>query len=365
MKQIRYNNKVISEASKPFIIAEIGVNYYDIATKENIDLIDAAKLMIKEAADSGADSVKFQTYKAEKLASKCSPAYWDTNKESTTSQYELFKKYDKFGEEEYKELTEYAKEKNCIFLSTPFDIDAVDYLNEFIPFFKISSSDITNIPFIKYISRTQKPIFISTGASTVDEINNAVNAIVEEGNNQIVIMHCILNYPTSYEEANLGMIKHIRQLYPHYLVGYSDHTPPDANMMVLTTAALLGATVIEKHFTLDKNLPGNDHYHSMDPSDLKLFMDKLDFLKSILGSGKKEPLRSEIPSIKYARRSLVARRYIPKGKIIEEQDLTWKRPGTGISPALFENVIGSIALENINYDEILTFDKVLVKKGYI
>ncbi len=361
MNLLNLNEKVISESSKPFIIAEIGVNYYDIAAKENIEILDAAKLMIKEAIDSGADAVKFQTYKAEKLASRHSPAYWDTSKESTKSQYELFSKYDKFGEDEYRELAKYAQSQNSIFISTPFDIDAVDYLNEFIPLFKISSSDITNIPFIRHIAKTQKPVFLSTGASNIDEINKAVSTIESEGNNQIVIMHCILNYPTNYENANLGMIKHIKQMYPNYLIGYSDHTLPDPQMMVLTTAVLFGAQVIEKHFTLDKKLPGNDHYHSMDPLDLKTFISNLNFLTSIIGSEEKKPLESELPAIQYARRSLVAIRYIPKGKIIEKEDLTWKRPGIGISPALLESIIGSATLKDICEDEILTFDKISLK----
>jgi len=242
MKIIKINNGTISETSKPFIVAESGVNYYDIAKKENIEPIEAAMLMIKEAANAGADAIKFQTYKAEKIASKYSPAYWDTTKESTKSQYELFKKYDKFGEDEYQELARYAKEKNIIFMSTPFDKEAVDFLDEMMPIFKISSSDITNIPFIKYIAKKQKPIFLSAGASTIEEIMDAVSTIENEGNNQIVVMHCILNYPTKYENANLGMMKHLKKIFPNYLVGYSDHTLPDSNMRVLTTAVLLKKT---------------------------------------------------------------------------------------------------------------------------
>jgi len=356
MKIIKISNKVISEASRTFLIAEAGVNYYDIAKKENIEPIEAAKLMIKDAANAGADAIKFQTYKAEKIASKYSPAYWDTAKESTKSQYELFKKYDKFGEKEYKELAKYAKEKNIIFMSTPFDEEAVDFLDGLMPVFKISSSDITNIPFIRYIAKKQKPVFLSTGASTIKEIRDAVSTIEKEGNDKVVIMHCILNYPTKYENANLGMIMHLQKLFPNYLVGYSDHTLPDPCMVILTTAALLGAKVIEKHFTLDKTLPGNDHYHSMNTEDLRRFVNNLRLLEKIIGRKIKEPLESESSARKYARRSIVAKIDIPEDTIITEDMVTFKRPGMGISPKFLEKVIGKKAKKFIGKDEIIEWD---------
>ena len=358
MKIIKIGDKVISETSRPFIIAEAGVNYYEIAKEKNIALIEAAKLMIKEAADAGADAIKFQTYKAEKIASKYSPAYWDTTKETTKSQYELFKKYDRFGKEEYKELAKYAKEKNIIFMSTPFDKEAVDFLDELMPVFKISSSDITNIPFIRYIARKQKPIFLSTGASTIDEIKDAVNAIEKEGNNQIVIMHCILNYPTKYEDANLGMIQDLKKIFPDYLIGYSDHTLPDSCMVVLTTAVLLGARVIEKHFTLDKTLPGNDHYHSMDPQDLRTVVKNFRLLEKIIGKRKKEPLESELPARKYARRSIVAKVNIPKDTKIREDMITFKRPGTGIAPKFVDKVIGKKTKKDIKKDMVIKWEDI-------
>ena len=243
-------------------------------------------------------------------------------------------------------------------MSTPFDKEAVDFLDELMPVFKISSSDITNIPFIKYIAKKQKPIFLSTGASTIDEIKDAVNTIEKEGNDQIVIMHCILNYPTKYEDANLGMITHLKKIFPNYLVGYSDHTLPDSCMVVLTTAALLGAKVIEKHFTLDKSLPGNDHYHSMDTKDLKNLINNIKLVYKIFGKDKKEPLESEKKAIKYARRSIVATRDIPKNSIIGESMLTFKRPGTGISPKYLNEVIGKKTKRNIKKDEIVRWDDI-------
>ena len=355
MKEIKIDNRTLSEKSRPFIIAEAGVNYYDIAKKENIKLIEAAKLMIKEAANAGADAIKFQTYKAEKIASKHSPAYWDITKETTTSQYELFKKYDKFGEEEYHELARYAKEIDIIFMSTPFDEEAVDFLDDLMPVFKISSSDITNHPFIKYIAKKGKPIFLSTGASTISEIKEAVTTIENEGNTQIVIMHCILNYPTTYENANLGMIKHLKEVFSEYLVGYSDHTLPDSSMLVLISAVLLGARLIEKHFTLDKSLPGNDHYHAMNSHDLNTFVRNIKLLEKIIGREKKEPLESESPARVYARRSLVAKTFIPKMSTITKDMITFKRPGVGISPKDLDKVLGMRTSKDIKEDEIIVW----------
>ena len=355
MKRLKINGREVSEES-PFIVAEAGVNYYDIAEKLGITPLEAAKLMIEEAAKAGADAIKFQTYKAEKLASKYSPAYWDTSKEKTKSQYELFKKFDKFGEKEYIELAEYAKFQNIIFMSTPFDNEAVDFLNDLMPVFKIASSDVTNIPFIRYIAKKGKPIFLSTGASTIEEIKEAVKTIEAEGNREIVIMHCILNYPTLYEDANLGMILHLKKEFPQYLIGYSDHTLPDKCMITLTTAVILGASVIEKHFTLDKSLEGNDHYHSMDPRDLRIFVENIKLITKIIGKTTKEPLPSEEKARKFARRSIVANKFIPKGTVITEDMLAIKRPGIGIPPNFFEKLIGRVAKKDINEDEIILWD---------
>ncbi|QYZ79829.1 acetylneuraminic acid synthetase [Methanofollis formosanus] len=356
MKPIEFDRYVINERSRPFVIAEIGVNYYDIAQKEQNDPLDAAKEMIAAAAGAGADAVKFQTYKAEKLASRYSPAYWDTSKERTQSQYELFKKFDSFGEDEYRELARFSREQKVVFLSTPFDSEAADILDELMPLFKVSSSDITNTPFIRHIARKQKPAFLSTGASTTSEIDEAIKTIEQEGNNRIVVMHCILNYPTAYKDANLGMISHLKALYPEYPVGYSDHTLPDPQMSVLTTAVSLGARVIEKHFTLDKSLPGNDHYHAMDPEDLKRFIRNLVFIQEITGEMEKRPLESEMPARLYARRSIVAKRKIPKGTLITEDMITFKRPGTGLSPNEIGQIIGREAKRSILEDEIIERD---------
>ena len=340
----------------PYLIAEIGVNFYDIAKKEGMSDIDAAKYMIDEAKSCGVDAVKFQSYKAETIASKNSPAYWDLSEEPTTSQFELFKKFDKFGVEEYRMLAEYCEDVGIKFLSTPFDFESVDYLDEFMDIYKISSSDLTNIPFIKYIASKNKPILLSTGASTINEIKEAVSAIEEVSTVDIAIMHCVLSYPTEYEDANLLMIKDLVENFPDYEIGYSDHTKPDENMAVLTTAYNYGATILEKHFTLDKTLQGNDHYHAMDPVDVSKFKKNIEFISKINGMKNKQPLICESSSRRQARRSIVAVRDIPKGKIISEYDLTFKRPGTGIYPSKMDDVVGKTAKVDISEDTLLDFD---------
>lgn len=346
--------------NEPFLIGEIGVNYYDIAKLKNISNMEAAKLMVKEAKDAGCDGVKFQTYKAETIASRNSPAYWDLNEEPTTSQFELFKKFDSFGYEEYKELAEYCKEIGIMFLSTPFDYDSIDYLDELMDVYKISSSDLNNTPFIKKILTKNKPIIISTGASTMEEVKNTISLIEKTNPNvDIGILHCVLSYPTDYSDANLLMIKNLKDSFPQYEIGYSDHTKPDSKMLTLTTAYLYGASIIEKHFTLDKSLKGNDHYHAMDPDDIRVFKENIKFIKTINGQYNKEPLECETQSRLQARRSIVASRDILKGTIITEDDLTFKRPGSGISPDKNYSVIGKTAIVNIKADDIL--DKTMFK----
>lgn len=346
--------------NEPFLIGEIGVNYYDIAKLKNISNMEAAKLMVKEAKDAGCDGVKFQTYKAETIASRNSPAYWDLNEEPTTSQFELFKKFDSFGYEEYKELAEYCKEIGIMFLSTPFDYDSIDYLDELMDVYKISSSDLNNMPFIQKILTKNKPIIISTGASTMEEVKNTISLIEKTNPNvDIGILHCVLSYPTDYSDANLLMIKNLKDSFPQYEIGYSDHTKPDSQMLTLTTAYLYGANIIEKHFTLDKSLKGNDHYHAMDPDDIRVFKENIKFIKTINGKYNKEPLECETQSRLQARRSIVASRDILKGTIITEDDLTFKRPGSGISPDKINSVIGKTATANIKADDIL--DKTMFK----
>ena len=349
MKKITIGNKIITKGKfeKPYIIAEIGVNHEGSMEK--------AKFMIEEAKRGGADAVKFQTYKAETLTSKDSPAYWDLNKESTKSQFELFKKHDKFWKEEYVELAEYAKEVGIDFLSTPFDKEAVDFLDELMPAYKIASADITNIPFLRHIASKNKPILLSTGASKVSEIWNAIEVLENAGNNKIVLLHCVLNYPTKYENANLGMIKDMKEKFQDYIIGYSDHTLPERIEDIFLTSWFLGAQVIEKHFTFDKTLPGNDHYHAMDGNDLKRVTDKINDIIQIYGKDKKQFLQSEKLSRENARRSIVAKVDIKEGEILSEDKLTTKRPAKGISALYYDEVVGRKAKRDIKEDEILNF----------
>ena len=256
-----FQNQSDSPVERPYIIAEAGVNHEGS--------MEIAKRLVDEAKEGGAHAVKFQTYKAETIASKDSPAYWDTTKEPTKSQFELFTKHDKFWKKEMEELKIYCDQVDIEFMSTPFDIESANFLNDLMDVYKISSSDLTNKPFIQHICQFNKPIILSTGASHHHEIIEAVSWI-NEYKNPLALLHCVLNYPTPDENANLGMISSLVDAFPKNIIGYSDHTLPK-DMRSCEIATLLGAKIIEKHFTHDKTLPGNDHYHAMDKEDLKIF----------------------------------------------------------------------------------------------
>lgn len=338
---------------KPYIIAELGVNFYDTARVLGITPLEAAKLYIDEAARVGIDAAKFQSYKAETIASKNSPSYWDLSKEPTTSQFELFKKLDGFNQSDYEELCLYCKTKGIDFLSTPFDYHSADYLYDLVDAYKISSSDLSNVPFLKYIAQKGKPIILSVGASYISEVDEAVRAIQSVGNNEISLLHCVLSYPTKYEDANLNFIKHLKQIYPDFVIGFSDHTVPDECMTVLSTAYMLGAEIIEKHFTLDKNLLGNDHYHAGDPSDFAKAIRNFELIDTIQGGNFKTVLACEQIPRKQARRSLVLTRDMKADEMICEKDLMAKRPGTGISPQNMDLVIGKRLKSDMEEDAIL------------
>lgn len=344
--------------SKPYLIAEMGVNFYDTAKQMNITPLEAAKLYIDKAAEAGIDCAKFQSYKANTIVSKNSPAYWDTTKEATKTQYELFQKFDSFGEKEYRELCEYTHSKGMDFTSTPFDYASADYLYDMVDFYKISSSDLSNIPFIKHIGKKGKPVYMSVGASYLSEVDEAVRALKEVECKDIVIFHCVLSYPTDPKNANLRIIETLKKDFPDVRVGFSDHVAPDETMMTLATAYLLGAEVIEKHFTLDKTLPGNDHYHAGDPSDFKKAIENFKWIDNVLGSPEKTVLDCELVPRREARRSLVLTRDMKAGEVIKESDLMPKRPGTGISPKFADIVIGRSVKEDLKEDTILTWDMV-------
>ena len=345
---IKNESSLDKDIKKPYIIAEIGVNHEGS--------MDIAKRLINDAKEGGADAVKFQSYKAETLASKHSPAYWDTTKETTKSQFDLFKKHDKFWKKEMEKLMSYCKTIDIEFMSTPFDFESAKFLNEMMNVFKISSSDITNKPFIEFISSFNKPIILSTGASNLKEVEEAVSWI-KPFNIPLSLLHCVLNYPTLDSNANLGMIRALQNAFPNNIIGYSDHTLP-GNMKICEMAVMLGARIIEKHFTHDKSLPGNDHYHAMDKDDLILFNSNVDSLLDILGSFQIRSLDSEKKARLNARRSIVAAKDIPKGKIIDREDLTFKRPAHGISPKFISTLIGSCAKEDIKEDDIIIEDHI-------
>lgn len=335
------------------LIAEIGVNYYDIAQKEGITPLEAAKEMIREAKGAGVHAVKFQTYKAGTLAAKASPSYWDTTEEPTTSQYELFQKFDSFGRAEYQELADYSKEIGIEFFSTAFDFESADYLDDMMEVYKISSSDLSNLPFIEYQAKKNKPILLSVGASNLDEIECAIDTIRGVNEKEIVLLHCVLEYPTPLSDTNLLKILSLKRQFPELIIGYSDHTKPTQNCDVIKTAYNLGALCIEKHFTLDKTLKGNDHYHAMDPEDAKRILSSIGEMDLIRGSGELKCLDTELIARKNARRSIVSAVDIPAGTVITEEMLTYKRPGTGISPTRMHELLGARAAGDIPEDTIL------------
>ncbi len=348
MPSLKIGKTQIDEASAPYIIAEIGVNHEGSLQK--------ARQLIELAKEGGASAAKFQTYKAETLASKQSPAYWDTTKEPTTSQYKLFKKYDAFEKEDYLALADHCRTAGIDFLSTPFDDKAVDFLAPLVPCMKIASADLTNVPFLRKIARCGKPVVLSTGASTLAEVDIAVNELRKSGCKEIALLHCILNYPTDYQHAHLNMIGGLRCAYPELLIGYSDHTLPDPSMTVLTTAYLKGARIIEKHFTHDKRLPGNDHYHAMDVHDLQKLREQLNFIRRTLGQSHKAPLAEEQIARENARRSIVLNKSVHAGEKLTAEGLTYKRPGAGISPMYWDEVTGRTAARDLAEDHILRWE---------
>jgi len=346
MNDFRLGSRTVAMNGNPYVIAEIGVNHEGS--------LDQAKRLIDLVKEGGGDAAKFQSYKASTLASKHSPAYWDTTKEPTLSQFTLFQKYDRFGPDDYIALAEHCQKVGVDFVSTPFDDAAVDFLDPLMPFYKIASADLTNLPFLRKIAAKGKPVLLSTGASTLGEIDMAVATLEAAGCNDMALLHCILNYPTENENAHLRMIRGLHRAFPQYLVGYSDHTLPDGPMTSLVTAWQLGAVILEKHFTHDKSLPGNDHYHAMDADDLKRFRDRVDVVAKLLGpSDHKAPISTEAISRRNARRSIVLTRDLPAGHVLGADDLTYKRPGTGISPLNWDEVIGMSLLCDGKEDAVL------------
>ena len=315
-----------------FFIAEAGLNH-------NGD-IKLAKKLIDAAKSSGASAVKFQTFQTEKFVRK-SNKYFDLFKQAQLS-------YEDFGE-----LSDYAKNQDMTFFSAPFDIESADLLKELgVSAFKIASSDLINMPLIRHVAKMNVPIIISTGLSIMKEIEEAVNYCLYEGNSKIALLHCIAHYPTDPEEANLDAMVEMKQRFP-YPVGYSDN---GESTLVDIVAVSQGANLIEKHFTLDKKLPGPDHSFSIDPSGLKQLMSKIRQIEQIKGDGKKIPRRSELEGRFSIRTSITADTDLKNGDILSEKNLAVKRPAEGIEPKYFDQVIGKKINKDINSDSAIHWD---------
>lgn len=325
------------------IIAEAGVNH-------NGD-IELAYQMVDEAKRAGADIIKFQTGKPELVISKFAPKA-DYQKEATgeeESQLEMCRKL-QLTFEEYGLLKEYCEKVGIRFLSTPFDLDSIDFLEELdCGLWKIPSGEITNLPYLMKIAGTHKPIIMSTGMSTVNEIREAVAVLNQYGAGEITLLHCTTEYPTPYEEVNLRAMLSLREEF-HLKVGYSDHTK---GIEVPIAAAAMGARVIEKHFTLDRNMEGPDHKASLEPDELCSMVRQIRNIEKALGSGRKEPTKSERKNIAVARKSIVAACDMKSGTLFTEENLAVKRPGSGISPMKWFEVLGQRASRDYREDELI------------
>ena len=325
-------NLATTMGGSSFVIAEAGVNHE--GSLEN------ALELVASASRAGCNAIKFQTYKADAIASLDSPSYWDTEKEPSSNQHQLFSKYDKFNLDDYRTIFKFCKKMNIEFMSTCFDLEWLENLNPLLLRHKIASADITNYPLLKAVGKTSKPIILSTGASTFQEIKNAINLISSVGNSKIAILHCVLNYPTKSENANLNRINSLKEIFPNFEIGYSDHTSPKSGNHVLIMAYALGVSIFEKHFTLDKTLPGNDHYHAFDESDMTNFVRELDLAKKTLKYSEVNFLAIQNSAIKNARRGIYVKNNLTKNHIISENDLILLRPAGKISGMEFSDLIG-------------------------
>lgn len=334
-----------------FIVAEIGCNFEG-------DL-DCAKEMIRNAAKVGADAVKFQTFIPHKLTSKYAEKFWEIEGCPGKTQLEEFMQMPQLSFEQYNEVKKLADSLGLVFFSTPCDEESADMLERLgVSLYKISSMDITHIPFLKYLAKKRKPMFISTGASTIPEIREAVKTIRRQGNGQIALLHCISNYPALDENVNLKMIICLKKNFPDLPIGYSDHTIPEDGEGIITAAVSLGAKIIEKHFTFDNKRAGYDHCISADYEGLRRLAAQIRRVEKALGQEYKRPVHSEMKARIHGRRSLVASRDIPKGSVITPEMLEIKRPGNGIEPKFLEVIIGKKTKKDIPEDAVLTWDTV-------
>ena len=328
-----------------FIIAEAGVNH-------NGSIGNAYRL-IDVAVESGANAVKFQTFRAESLVSK-SAKKADYQKQTTNeleSQFEMIKKLE-LDVDAHKKLIKYCNEKGIMFLSTPFDHDSINLLNELdLKIFKIPSGEITNLPYLRHIGSLAKQVILSTGMSTLQEVGDALTILVDAGTKKenITVLHANTMYPTPMEDVNLNAMQTMRQEF-NVAVGYSDHT---LGIEVDIAAVTMGASIIEKHFPLDKAMKGPDHKASLDPAELKAMVTSIRNVENALGDGIKLPSRSEQPNMVVARKSILASQVIKKGDTLTEENIVIKRPGNGMSPMKWDEVVGSVAIKDYQVDEII------------
>ena len=327
------------------IIAEAGVNHNGS--------MESAKKLVDVAADAGADYVKFQTFKADTLVTQSAEKaeYQKILTDKSESQFEMIKKLE-LDKSAHDELIKHCEEKGIRFLSTAFDHDSIELLADLnIPLYKIPSGEITNLPYLRHIGRMGKPIILSTGMSTLEEVQKALNVLLESGaeKEKITILHCNTEYPTPMEDVNLKAMLTIREELG-VNIGYSDHT---LGIEVPIAAVAMGATVIEKHFTLDRTLTGPDHAASLEPHELKSMVTAIRNIKKAMGDGIKKPSPSETRNIPIARKSIVAKKPIKKGERYSEENITVKRPGTGISPMQWDSIIVQISKKDFNKDDLI------------
>jgi len=346
-KSIRIGKRSIGKYQPVFMIAEAGVNHNGS--------LKLAKTMIDRAKEAGADAVKFQTFKAEELATREAPkaAYQKRNLPGG-SQFDLLRSL-QLSENNFRELSAYCAKKGIIFLSTPFEEASADFLNKLkIPAYKISSGDLTNFPLLRKVAGFKRPVILSTGMGSLAEVKEAVRVIHSAGDRDIILLHCTSNYPADFADVNLNAMLTLANEF-NLMVGYSDHTP---GIEVPIAAAALGARVIEKHFTLDKELPGPDQRASLDPAELRNMVRAIRNIEQAMGDGIKAPRRSEEAIKMVARKSIVARRAIPCGARLTLDMLAVKRPGTGIAPAFLKDLIKMRTKVAMRKDQIIGWDQV-------
>jgi N,N'-diacetyllegionaminate synthase len=336
----------IINMSRVFIIAEAGVNHngsLDMA----LQLVDAAK-------QSGADAVKFQSFKADQLATRSAhkAAYQERTTSQAESQFDMLKRLE-LDRAAHERILRHCEDRGIQFLSSPFDLPSIDLLAEMnLPVYKIPSGELTNEPYLRKIGAKGKPVILSTGMATLGEVEEAINTLRAAGAGQLTLLHCVTEYPAPYAEVNLRAM-HTLKLAFGLPVGYSDHTP---GIEVSIAAAALGAEMIEKHFTLDRSLPGPDHAASLEPGELKAMVTAIRNVEAALGTGIKAPAPCEIPNISVARKSLVAARSLPAGHKLQEQDLNIKRPGNGLAPKLMPALVGRTLRVAVERDALIRWD---------